>query len=120
MLKEKDIKYLKTTQGKTTQVSIWVLAFGLIMISACVIANFLSANRCAQKADLGLMDLLEIDYGMTYSGWALKALERFCLGYSQILIVIFLAFALWSIVVTKRRNSRILKFIEEHNPKRQS
>lgn len=119
MLKSKDIKYLRTSQGKAATVGMWVIAVGIPVILFAGIFNMRLAYKAKAQYDLPFVipDKSALYMKEKYLGAHLYAQGRFLSGLMQLLVGgIVIPMQVYMAWTFRHRNKRILKFIEEHGP----
>ena len=119
MLKERDIKYLKTTQRKVFKVAMWLCTFAAVTMLIVGILNLRMAYKVKAKYNLAFIipDRDELYMKEEYLGAHLFAQDRFLTGLIQILVGgVLMPIQLYLGWVFAGRNKRILEFIKEHSP----
>jgi hypothetical protein len=117
MLKEKDIKYFRVLQSKTTKVGLYVVLAGAFLILICGIVNLRLAYQTKSWHKLPFVLPYTEEFSMKdkYLGAQLFAQERFFIGLAQALIggvlIPIQLYVLWGL---RARGKRILNFIDEH------
>jgi len=118
MLKEKDINWLKISQGRSFRVTIVVFILGMVLLFAYGYWNIRMAFRleAERNFDFVVASYRDIDMDAEYSGAHFIAQKMFYTGLTGVLWGIILIVGLCLVFAVKQRNQRILKFIEEHRP----
>ncbi|MHC4157840.1 MAG: hypothetical protein ACYSSO_02050 [Planctomycetota bacterium] len=117
MLKEKDIKYFRTLQSKTTKLGLYVVLAGALLILICGIINLRLAYHTKTWHKLPFILPYNDEFSLSgkYLGAQLFAQERFFIGLTQALIGgVLLPIQLYVLWGLRTRGKRILNFIDEH------
>lgn len=122
MISESDIKALRTSSSRLYRVvllTVFPLGIGLLLVGG--VAHFLWSARLAESDGVTVRKVIgvffsDIDVSQQYSGVFVKALDEFSTGFFEvgaaIIYAAMMAFA-WKL---RKRNIRILNFIDEKLP----
>ena len=113
-MKPKEIDNLrKSVSKKTTWILNVLLVFVLLLFLFSAWSDWRYLNKLADKAGTPLLELPNYELSGTYSGFRMKANEKLFMGTLHVLNISVISIAWISGIFLRRRNKRILNYIDE-------
>lgn len=119
MLTEHDVRSLRASQVPLVRFGEAVLLLAIVVLLVAGVHNLRLAAILAAEERTSLWEILRsgFDVGQHYPGKLLFTLERVSAGFILLLAAGLLAVILQIAASVRRRNKRILQFIEAHSLK---
>ena len=116
MLEERDMRYLRASQVRVVRFGEWVLGVAIVVFLVMAVRNLHLASVLASEQGTTIPAILNRGFQIHehYPGQLLFTLERVNAGFIEILTGSLMAAMLHIAASIRRRNKRILAFIEAH------